>query len=369
MIYSIPDYAFGKNNLDEFDFRGGSMKKLMVLMWLIAVSLSIPIYVYAATPAWINGISAQYPAKDYLIGVGVGDTLDNARSSARAEIAKVFKAKIVQSAQETKNEQTTQAGSSAKFSSRQDTALSTSVSTDELLQGVEIAETWQDRKKKNYYALAILNKRKSSQALMQQITDQEEIISAKRARAASAASTIEKLQALNGALEALQKKDELAARKQVLDPVAVSDIGAGSVRADIENQKAALISKIHFIVQTDDTPHLAASVSEKISSVGFATFPAPAEGKATGITEIMVYAKTAIELVERNNPQWIFYGWHATVSLTEGAMGGRVIATVVKDGQSSQMTANAAKTKAVADATRAAALVAEQEINTYIFGK
>lgn len=348
--------------------KGRHMKQLIVPFCLIA--LALPIYVCAApTPVWINGISPQHTAREYLVGVGVGDTLEGARSSARAEIAKVFTAKVVQSSQDTKKERTSQEGAISQFSSRQDTALTTSVSTDEVLQGVEIVETWQDPKKKTYYALAVLNKLKTRQALTQQIADQEELCSSSMARAAGAASVIEKLRALNGALDALRTKDELIVRKQVVDPVVVSEPGGGKLRADIETQKAGLVKKIQFIIQTDDTPNLAARITEKLNGLGFITYPAPPERQAADIMLLLVSAKTTITPVERKNPQWVFYGWHGTVSITEAGAGGQGIATIVKDGQSSQLTQEAAKTKAVADAVREIANATEQEINRYIFGK
>jgi hypothetical protein len=341
------------------------MKKSLLLLLIFAAAF--PVFA-SGSPDWINGISKQYQQKDYLIGVGVGDTLDSARSSARAEIAKVFKARISQSAQDMKSERTTQEGSSSKFSSRQDASLNTAVSTDELLQGVEIAETWLDEKKKIYYALAVLNKQKTRQALMHQISDQEELVSGKQAQAKSAESVIDKLRALNGALEAMNRKDELLVRKQVLDPVAVGDPSASGVRAGIERQKSDLLGKIRFIIQADDTPNLAARVAEKITGLGFTTVPSPPEEKTSDTVALKVTVGTAVAPVDRNNPQWKFYGWHGTVTITDAADNTRVISSVVKDGQSSHLTDDAAKTKAVMEAVQATASAVEQEITKYIFG-
>ena len=138
------------------------MKKI-VFMLFVLFTVAQPLFAGKA-PEWTNGSSAKYSEKIYLIGVGVGDTLDAARSSARAEIAKIFRSRIVQLGQETRSERNSQNGSSSQFAMQQDTALSTSVSTDELLQGVEIAETWLNDKQQTYYALAVLNKKKTQQA-------------------------------------------------------------------------------------------------------------------------------------------------------------------------------------------------------------
>jgi hypothetical protein len=343
-----------------------AMKKIVILFVLFA--LAQPLYA-AKAPDWVNGSSEKYSEKVYLIGLGVGDTLDGARSSARAEIAKVFKSRIVQLGKETRSERNSQKGSSSQFAMRQDTALSTSVSTDELLQGVEIAETWRNDKSKTYYALAVLNKQKTRQALMQQITDQEEIIAGRLSRAKRAVSALDKLRALNSGLEAMNRKDELIARKRVLDPVVVADISTGTTRADIEQQRADVVEKIRFVLQTDDTPNLAARLTAKITSMGFTTVPEVADPKTGDIIQLIVRAKTSINLVDRNNPHWKFYGWQGTVSIVDAADLKRVIASAVREGQASHVTANAAKAKAVSEVVRAVADAAEHEIANYLFGK
>jgi len=342
-----------------------NMKKILLVFVLCAAAL--PVY-GATTPDWINGISSKYPQKEYLIGVGIGDTLDSARSSGRAEIAKVFKARIVQIGQETKTEKTSQAGSSSQFMTTQDTALSTAVSTDELLQGVEIAETWVHEKNKTYYALAVLNKQKTRQALMQQINDQEEIIAGKLAQAKSEGSIIDKLRALHGALAAANKKDELVTRKRVLDPVAVADISAGSVRAEIDREKTRLIAKILFVIQADDSPNLAARVAEKVTALGFTTVPAAGNAQGSDSVVLTLSAKTEIVPVDRGNPQWIFFAWRGTLTINDASDNGKVVATAVREGQASHLTNEAAKQKAQAEAAQAVAAAAEQELGKYLFG-
>jgi len=343
------------------------MKKLLIIPFLIILSV-VPAFA-EKIPDWVNGTSSKYPPQNFLIGVGVGDTLDGARSSARAEIAKVFKSRIVQSAQETRSERTAQEGSSSQFSMRQDSASSTAVTTDELLQGVEIAETWQHNKNKTYYALAVLNKQKTRQSLMQQITDQEEIAAGKLSQAKSSSTVIDKLRALNGALDSMNKRDELVTRKRVLDPVSVADISPKNVRGDVERQKTELLANVRFVIVADDTPHLAAQVAEKITSLGFTIVPSAADAKRPDAVVFILSAKTTVTPVDRGNPEWKFYGWHGTLTVTDAVDSNRVIASVVKEGQASHVTTEAAKAKATTEAVQAVADAVEQEMSKYLFGK
>jgi len=143
-------------------------------------------------PDWISGFSGKYPEQTYLLGIGLGDSLDEARSAARAEISKVFKANVTQFSRDTKQESSIQQYNKNRISGSMKTELETSVFTEEVLEGVEIADTWLDEKNKTYYALAVLNKTKTRALLAGQVAEQEEIIQSRFELAKKITTALEK---------------------------------------------------------------------------------------------------------------------------------------------------------------------------------
>lgn len=338
------------------------MRTLFMLFCLL-----LPVLPLCAAPEWIDGVSEQYPARDYLIGLGVGDSLDSARASARAEIAKVFTARITQRARDTQHERSTRDQRRTRVQSENTVQQSTTVSTDEVLKGVSIAETWHDQKRNQHYALAVLDRRAATQSLARQMREQEERLADVRANIDSQAGLIPQLRAVNDALASVDIMEHLTARLQVIDPSAAADSGDPRLRADLESRRAALSAQVHCTIAADDTPGLRSRLAEKITSFGF-TVASP-DGQSSGAVALTLRAAVTVTPVQRNNPRWKFCNWESMVSLVEPAANNAVIAAVVKNGQSAQVTEEAARIKAVADAVRAAADAAEQAIHTYIYSR
>ena len=332
---------------------------------LVLLFCSVVSFAKASQPDWVSGQSAKYPADKYLIGVGIADSLDGARGNARAEVAKVFKAQVTQLAQETQKEKTAQAGSRAVTSSSVEASVNTRVATDMQLEGVEIVETWVDSQKALQYALAVLDKQKLRTALANQISEQEQTIQAQLSAAKSATSVIDEVRDYAAALKAMDKKDELTARKRVVDPVGMGEADAVS-RSEIQQRQHAALNKIKFIVEADQAG-AKELVGSKISALGFKVQEAiPAPGSET---LILMRCKASQEPLERNNPQWKFYTYQCTVQMLDYFNNEKILASNSKEGQVSQLSEDAAKQKALFACKQETANIAEALIKSYIFGE
>jgi hypothetical protein len=317
------------------------------------------------TPEWIAGTSRQYPPESFIIGVGVGDSLDGARSAARAEIAKVFKSRIIQSASDSNSEKTNRGDLRPGTESRTASEMKTNISTDEILEGVEIAQTWEDIKKRRQYALAVLNKQKLRQLLARQIEDREESLARRLADAGKAAAAVDGIKALTAALRDIDIRDELAARRRVVDPAPIPGL-PGTSRSAIEKQREELLQRIEFVVTAENDDHLVSLISSRITARGFRVLPAVLR-KTPGVTVVAVKAKRSTVPFERNNPHWKFYNWQAGLDMTDSE--GKIIAAVIKTGQSAHVTADAAESKAFTEAGDTLAAAADTAIKQYFFGE
>lgn len=323
-------------------------------------------------PDWISGFSKKYPEQTYLIGIGLGENLDEARSAARAEIAKVFWAQIVQSSKEFKQETSIQQGSKIETSAKVQAESETKVFTEDILQGVEIADTWFDEKNKTYYALAILDKLKTRALLSIQIVDQEEIIQTQFTAAKKSGSPIEEIRALSAALQSWDKKESLLAKKRIVDPVPVPELSAGPSPVEIQKQKEEALSKIIFVVdlvKEEENSNLKGVIGEVISKTGFRVSPAILEKIEPDSLVIIIRCQLAVEPFNRDNPQWKFYRWQGNIEMVEGVPNGKVLATTSRQGEVSQITEATAKIKAITEARQTLALAVEQQIRAYIFGE
>ncbi len=347
------------------------IKKLLLVIFLTLSLAGFNLFA-KQSPDWVSGFSGKYPEQTYLLGIGLGDTLDEARSAARAEISKVFKAKVMQSSKDTKQETSIQQNNKNQTSGSMKTELETSVFTEEVLEGVEITETWLDEKNKTYYALAVLNKTKTRALLAGQVAEQEEIIQSQFELAKKMTTALEEIKALNAVIHAFEKKETLLAKKRIVDPVAIPEIPSSPSLTEVKKQKEEALKKIVFVVEVikdEANSNLKDVIGEVITKMGFKVSPLIPANLAEDSLLLIVKYQLTLTPFDRGNPQWKFYRWQGTIEISEGKAEGKVLTSVSKQGEESHISDETAKIKAIGLAKQSMALAVQLQINKYIFGK
>ncbi len=116
-------------------------------------------------PDWVRtGRSMDYPREEYVVGLGRGGSPQAAEDNARAEVAKVFEARVGQLTREreTYTEGRTSSGAGG-WSRAIDISQATSVETDKVLSGVEVVERFEGPD--GHAALAVLSRADASDRL------------------------------------------------------------------------------------------------------------------------------------------------------------------------------------------------------------
>lgn len=324
----------------------------------------------AKTPAWVKGQDPAYPPHVYLTGVGVGKDLDGARSNARAEISRVFQTRVQQTLQETQTEERTGVGKKwGKAASTQQSAVKTRVDTEGLLHGVEIAQTWYDKKSKNHYALAVLNKTKSRAALASDIAQQEEGLRSRQAQANAAVSPLERARYLAQAMRFSQTKDELAARRRILDPADAPEPDAGASTEMLDRQLRETLARISVVLRAEAPKgsHLRAKVADRVTSLGFQVLAASETPKKAQGPVLQITTQIEVEPFDRGNQDWKFFTWKGALDLQDGE--GKTLVSSAPSGQEGHLTEQAGRSKALAAGEDALAQETETQISKYVFGQ
>lgn len=201
-------------------------------------------------PDWINGNSAKYPAGSYLTGHGQADNMALAKDRARADLAKIFSVNISEQAKDTSSYSQTNAGGTAVMQNTMDVSRNISTRTDQVLSGVEIAETWQDPKTQQYYALATLSRAKAAAALRQQIGDLDAGTAAYLSQAQSSNDLFDKIAAAGQAVQAQQTRAGLQKALQVVDPSGLGMPSSWSL-AKLQADRTALLKQLQITAAAD----------------------------------------------------------------------------------------------------------------------
>lgn len=122
-------------------------------------------------PAWIDSEDHQFPANQYLVGMGQASSKPAAAERAYGAVARIFTAKVTAQARDWESYVLIE--NRGRSHDRRHLTLEqlTQVSTDKVLENVRILDTWFDPGTRIHYALAGMNRQQAEAAMLERIAD------------------------------------------------------------------------------------------------------------------------------------------------------------------------------------------------------
>jgi hypothetical protein len=226
-------------------------------------------------PDWINGTSSQYPEQTYLIGRGQSENRGIAQDRARADLAKIFEVRINEQSTDTVTYQGTTDTEGA-----QNNQLSSAASrevrthTKQIIQGIRIAELWQDPESGQYHALAVLNRNQAANDLRQAILQQDRATEREIALAKQQGDLFNQIGHASRALDLQQSRYSEQRMLKIIDP---TGIGVPPVYnlAVLQTDRDSLLQRvsIHAQVKNNSITGLDGIVEGAIANAGFTSTP------------------------------------------------------------------------------------------------
>jgi hypothetical protein len=169
-------------------------------------------------PDWVNGVSARYPANQYLIGRGSAADLDDAKDRARADLAKIFEVSIsAESADLQTFERISQGNGEAETKGQLRISRNIQTRTDRVIRGIEIADLWQDPQTGTHYALAVLRRLQAAQTLRDDIQRLDDATQLYVAKARDEPDLLKRIAAASRAAEAQVERATVQRSLQIVD--------------------------------------------------------------------------------------------------------------------------------------------------------
>lgn len=229
------------------------MKKYSILACLLS---SIFIISCATTaqqenkPQWIDNAKASYAENDYLTAVGQASKRDRASNNAKANLAEIFYVNVRSETNTITNASKEQSSIGITLESSTFLQHSLQTKTDQALSGVKIKESWLSPSGE-YYALAVLDKRKAAMSLNESILELDESTATLINYSINIAPN--QLASLNALREA---RDEQIARHLAnlqLKQVSVSGIPVEISSKKIESLIAKKLATMNIAVNNDNS--------------------------------------------------------------------------------------------------------------------
>ena len=142
----------------------------VVLMALVALS-GCAGFGGQAKPDWIDGVSSAYPFGRYLVGVGQAESRASAEDRAYAAVARIFKAEVSAQAKDWESYLVIEQRGQSSAERRLTLDNLTRVSTDKVLENVQIVDRWVDVHNGLHYALAGMHRPQAEASFIERITE------------------------------------------------------------------------------------------------------------------------------------------------------------------------------------------------------
>ena len=218
-------------------------------------------------PDWIYTQAKQYPNALYMSSKGQGMSLDLAKDRARADLAKNFEVAIQELSRD--NQSFTRIMDEVEkeqFKIHVERDIVTH--TDQVLHGVEIADTWYDPVKNIHYALAVLSRQKTAQRLRHEIEVLDNATGMYLSYARSSTDKLEKAARIYQGIEAQWERINLYRSLHVVDIASKGFPPLWDVFS-IEADYHKLLNQISFRVDTAGSEGVQKIIASALATSGF----------------------------------------------------------------------------------------------------
>jgi hypothetical protein len=171
-----------------------------------------------AKPDWIDGVSATYPSGRYLVGVGQAVSRSAADDRAYAAVARVFKAEVNAQAKDWESYLVIEQRGQSSAERRLTLDNLTRVSTDKVLENVQILDRWVDVQNGLHYALAGMLRSQAETSFMERVAELDRSIKTDVEESQRSLDKLGKVRALRRAAKNLVLRETYNADLRVIRP-------------------------------------------------------------------------------------------------------------------------------------------------------
>jgi hypothetical protein len=231
-----------------------------------------------AKPDWVSGDAGFYPNSKYLTATGSASKAELAKDRALGNLAKVFELHIRESSTTTSDTKVNITDGKERYTKKHHLAQQINISTDKVIQGARVAETWLDKTVFTYHAIAVLDRKQAGSNIRLEMARLDRETQSELNRSGSQGDSLLKMAALNKAMSLQEERHVLQKTLKVID-LSGRGLPAKWSAADLRGKLESHLQNLRIATAVDNDPIGRLSQALK-SAMGNAGFPA-ANGSAS----------------------------------------------------------------------------------------
>ncbi len=351
--------------------------RLLASLGLLSMLVNCSLLGGQVMPDWIEGRSQQFPSEQYLVGRGEADSRESAEQRAYAAIARIFSAHV--KAQLRDSEIYSQWDREDHTTTNRQLSLDhlTHVSTEKVLEDVQILDAWYRSEDARYYALAGLNRAKTERILMERMSEYDRTIEVNLEYGRSSADVLGKIRGLKRALRDLQRRQILNADLQIVR-LSGEGVLASHPIAHIQRELDDYLLdnvRIHVRIVGEQQSQIQQAVREGLKREGFVTLSPRWSGATDKDSDLSVTAMspdllisgfTRLDDLMLFDPLFKYVRWCSDLQILEPDSQ-RIIGVISRSGKEGHITQREARVRAIHAMQEAVSAEVSQSLARYMY--
>lgn len=298
-------------------------------------------------PLWIDGGSGPFPPAQYLLGVGQADSRPQATEQAYAAVSKIFKAEITAQAKDWESYLVVETRGRTSTEHRLTLDNVTRVTTDKVLENVQILDTWFDRKTRQYYALAGMNRAQTESAMVERLAELDRTIQTEVTEAHQTSDKLTHVRNLKRAAKNLVLREAYNTDLRIIRSSGQGNPAAYRVAELTKELEQFLATNLGMAVEMsgDQADPVQRALVDGLTREGFSVVGRGPTSDAAPM-ELLIKGTVRVWPIEVHDPQFRYVRW-CTDAVIEELSTHRMIAAVSKGGREGHVTEREAAAKAV----------------------
>ena len=308
-----------------------------------------------AKPDWIDGVSDAYPSGQYLVGVGQAESRAAAEDRAYASVARIFNVEVSAQAKDWESYLVIEQRGQSRAERRLTLDNLTRVSTDKVLENVQIVDRWVDVSKGLHYALAGMHRTQAETQFMERITALDRSISDDVEEAQRPSDKLARVRALRRAVRNLVLRETYNADLRVIRPSGQGTAAAYRVSELTRELEAFLAANLVLSVAVtgDQAEPVQGALTEGLLKEGLQVTSRPWGGdRSMGgdskvpPPELLVRGVVRVWPIDVRDPQFKFVRWCSDFEVVD-LTSQRVVGALSKGGKEGHLSEREATAKVV----------------------
>lgn len=305
-----------------------------------------------AKPAWIDGVSPDYPSGQYLTGVGQAENRAAAEDRAYAALARIFKAEVSAQSKDWESYLAVEQRGTSHEERRLTLDQLTRVSTDKVLENAKIVDRWYDAKKNLYYALGGMQRAQAETALTERLVDLDHTISSDVSEAHQTSDKLAKVRALRRAARNLVLRETYNADLRVIRTSGQGTAAPYRVQDLARELEEYLSSHLVLAVSVtgDHAEPVRRALTEGLIKEGLRVAATASGGDPGGEPppnpELLVRGVVRVWPIDVRDPQFTYVRWCSDFEVVNLA-GQQIVGAISKGGKEGHLSEREATAKVI----------------------